>query len=82
MAGHQSAANEFIKKPEVDGIRYKARLVAKVFAQKYGEDYDEVFAPVARALTIRLLLSMAGKKKFHIRQFHRRSYNQRRTFWN
>ena len=59
----------FKKKPEADGVRYKARLVAKGFSQKYGEDYDEVFAPVARAPTIRLLLSMAEKMKLHVRQF-------------
>lgn len=57
------------KKLEKDGIRYKARLVAQGFSQKYGEDYDEVFAPVARAPTIRLLLSHAGKRKLVVRQF-------------
>ena len=45
----------FKKKPEADGVRYKARLVAKGFSKKYGEDYVEVFAPIALALTIRLL---------------------------
>lgn len=59
----------FKTKPEKDGIRYKARLVAQGFSQKFGQDYNEVFAPVARAPTIRLLLSLAGKRNLIVKQF-------------
>lgn len=52
-----------------EAIRYKARLVAQGFSQKYGIDYDEVFAPVARSATFRILLSMAGKCQLIVRQF-------------
>lgn len=49
--------------------QHKARLVAQGFTQKYGDDYDEVFAPVARAATFRILLSVAGKKNLIVRHF-------------
>ena len=42
---------------EID--RYKARLVTKGYRQKYNIDYEEVFAPVARLDTVRLLISLA-----------------------
>lgn len=46
--------------------RFKARLVAQGYSQKYGTDYDEVFAPVVRITTIRMLLSLAGKKNYRV----------------
>lgn len=59
----------FKKKVDVKGMvsRYKARLVAQGFSQKYGEDYDQVFAPVVKYSTLRVLLSIAGKEKFLVR---------------
>lgn len=49
--------------------RYKARLVAQGFTQKYGVDYDEVFAPVARPATFRTLLAIAGHNNMIIKQY-------------
>ncbi|MCI22496.1 copia-type polyprotein, partial [Trifolium medium] len=44
--------------------KYKARLVAKGYTQKYGIDYNEVFAPVARWETIRTVLALAASKGY------------------
>ena len=42
-------------------IKHKARLVAKGYAQTQGVDFDEVFAPVARLETVRLMLALAAQ---------------------
>lgn len=54
------------EKGEVD--KYKARLVAKGFHQTYGVDFHEVFAPVARWDTIRLILGLAAQRGWSVYQ--------------
>lgn len=48
--------------------KYKARLVAKGYVQEPGVDFEEVFAPVARLETIRLILALAAKRTWLV--FH------------
>nr|GEY23386.1 ribonuclease H-like domain, reverse transcriptase, RNA-dependent DNA polymerase [Tanacetum cinerariifolium] len=45
-------------------IKHKTRLVAKGYIQEHGIDFEEVFAPVARMETIRLLLAIAANNKW------------------
>lgn len=54
------------EKGEVD--KYKARLVAKGYSQQYGIDYAEVFAPVARLDTVRVILSLAARNGWTVYQ--------------
>ncbi|GKB26996.1 retrovirus-related pol polyprotein from transposon TNT 1-94 [Tanacetum coccineum] len=51
---------------EVD--KYKARFVAKGYSQQAGIDYTEVFAPVARWDTIRMILALAASRNWLVYQ--------------
>ncbi|KAM2884753.1 hypothetical protein COP2_012021 [Malus domestica] len=48
--------------------RYKAQLVAKGFHQQQGLDYTETFIPVAKPVTIWLLLTMAAQFDWFLNQ--------------
>ena len=43
-------------------IKHKAQLVAKGYVQQEGIDFDEVFAPVARLDTVRVILAIAANR--------------------
>jgi len=46
--------------------RKKACLVVKGFSQHAGTDYINIYSPVVRFETIRLMLGLAALKKWHI----------------
>ena len=57
------------RKPDGSLIKYKARQVAKGFSQTEGVDYSEVFASVARASSIRTVLSLSAALNMQMMQF-------------
>nr|GEV36023.1 ribonuclease H-like domain, reverse transcriptase, RNA-dependent DNA polymerase [Tanacetum cinerariifolium] len=68
--GHKAIGLKWVFKTKKDAqgdiIKHKARLVAKGYIQEPGIDFDEVFAPVARIETIRLLLAIAANNKWEV----------------
>ena len=48
--------------------RYKARLVAKGFQQTYGVDFEETYAPTAKAAAVRTIASLAAAKGLELEQ--------------
>ena len=50
---------------KTDG-RKKARLVAKGFSQVEGIDYDQIFSPVVRFETVRIMFALAALESWHV----------------
>ncbi|KAM1336838.1 hypothetical protein ACFX2H_040754 [Malus domestica] len=57
-------------KKKLDGSvdRYKAQLVAKGFHQQEGLDYQETFSPVAKPVTIQILLNFVVQFHWFLHQ--------------
>jgi hypothetical protein len=69
-AGHKAIGLKWVYKVKRDAagiiVKHKARLVAKGYAQQQGVDFEEVFAPVARMETVRLLLALAAHSGWEV----------------
>ena len=63
-----SVAVEVKTRPNGSVEKYKTRLVAQGFSQQYGLDYEEIFSPVAKITTVRVLLTLAGCKSWKLWQ--------------
>jgi hypothetical protein len=60
----------FIHKLRADGSfdRYKARWVLRGFTQRPGVDYEEMFSPIMKPVTVRTVLSIAVCRDWPIQQ--------------
>lgn len=63
--GRNVIKNRWVFDVKTDG-RKKARLVAKGFSQVEGLDFDQIFSPVVRFETVRLMLALSALEDWHI----------------
>ena len=61
----------FNLKPGIPGVedeRYKGRLVAKGYSQTEGVDYNKIFSPVVKHISIRIMLSIVVNLDLELEQ--------------
>ena len=70
--GHYAIGRKWVYKlkHKADGSieKYKARLVAKGYTQQVGVDYFDNFAPVAKLVTMKLLIALASINGWFLHQ--------------
>ncbi|GJR59176.1 zinc finger, CCHC-type containing protein [Tanacetum coccineum] len=75
--GHKAIGLKWVFKTKKDAngniIKHKVRLVAKGYIQEHGIDFEEVFVPVARMETVRLLLAIAANNKWEVHHLNVKS---------
>ena len=63
--------NKWVFKLKKDGdkpVKYKAHLVVKGFGQKRGIDFDEIFSPVVKMSSIRVILRLVASLDLELEQ--------------
>uniref|UniRef100_A0A2N9IRB9 Integrase catalytic domain-containing protein n=1 Tax=Fagus sylvatica TaxID=28930 RepID=A0A2N9IRB9_FAGSY len=69
--GKKALRNKWVFKLKKDGeklVKYKARLVVKGFNQKQGIDFDEIFSPVVKMSSIRVILGLTASLDLELEQ--------------
>ena len=69
--GKRVLRNKWVFKLKKDGdklVKYKARLVVKGFSQKQGIDFDEIFSPVVKMSSIRVVLGLVASLDLELEQ--------------
>ena len=64
--GRKVIRNRWVFDEKTDG-RKRARLVAKGFSQVEGIDYEDIFSPIVRYETVRIMIALAALSKWHMR---------------
>ncbi|KAI0494762.1 hypothetical protein KFK09_024905 [Dendrobium nobile] len=54
--------------PDVEEARFKARLVAKEYNQVPGVDFNDVFSPIVKHTSIRILLGLVAVDDLELEQ--------------
>ena len=52
----------------VEGVKFKARVFTRGFHQREGVDYNEIFSPVVRHTSIRVLLAIVTHQDLELEQ--------------
>ena len=70
--GRKALRNKWVFKLKKDSdgklLKYKVRLVVKGFGQKKGIDFDEIFSPVVKMSSIRVVLSLTASLDLELEQ--------------
>ena len=69
--GRKALKNKWVFKLKNDDeklLKYKARLVVKGFSQKQGIDLDEIFSPIVKMCSIRVILGLAASMNLELEQ--------------